>query len=601
MKHNIQKITFLLLASIALAGCGSSTSSAKNPIDKNPSYGNSKHLKIISINTQDITSDTATIIWSLSDNGTGQVEYGKTESYGKLSTNGSTSSSVSHSQTLSNLEIDTTYHYRILSEDKLGNKIIGIDRTFKTKTYGYLKLPSCDTSNPKVKLIKNLSDWSDINNEDKNIFCVSPGDYSALGLINLNTSGTKTHPRYIILDNGNNNHPVNLERSQTAKYRLSFNDANYWIVDRQVYWETDKSYEYIVRLEDSEYNVFNRGYITDTVRGYTLYKGSHNNTIQNAHMERTQWTIDKKSFSDRPAIALSLNSDGESAKNNKILNNEVINYVDALQLVRPWELITSKKSEVINFEGTLIKDNNFYITKLFRSDGHGNQDPNGNFMFAETGIDLKGGSLNPDNPVVIENNFVSGYYHSDPTAPELGDPGSTLNLLYRTPNVMIKNNIFNDATLGSNGGAGIGGSISENLLIENNIYHNIRLFSISVIGTEKGIFDGPKNTNIKGNLFVNVADHSIVSKNSDGISIENNRFINSGYIYSSTNNNYKNKNILTKNNYSYHPVQGTHLASYVMQSGNTSQEESIDPKSIKNPIITLKKHTNSPEIFNLFK
>ena len=39
-------------------------------------------------------------------------------------------------------------------------------------------LPVCDSQNPKVLFISQDSHWSKINQKDKTIFCVYPGNYS---------------------------------------------------------------------------------------------------------------------------------------------------------------------------------------------------------------------------------------------------------------------------------------------------------------------------------------------------------------------------------------------------------------------------------------
>lgn len=74
-----------------------------------------------------------------------------------------------------------------------------------------LNLPSC-TPGPEVAFIKKQQDW-DLINSSKTIFCVDPEDYSDLGAIEITASGTKDQPRYLLLNNGNNTHPVQLSRN----------------------------------------------------------------------------------------------------------------------------------------------------------------------------------------------------------------------------------------------------------------------------------------------------------------------------------------------------------------------------------------------------
>jgi mono/diheme cytochrome c family protein len=79
----------------------------------------------------DITTNSAKISWTLNEKANGQIEYGKTTGYGMKSSLIS-SFTTNHTQSLSNLEQDTTYYYRILSNDEAGNKLVSTAKTFKT-------------------------------------------------------------------------------------------------------------------------------------------------------------------------------------------------------------------------------------------------------------------------------------------------------------------------------------------------------------------------------------------------------------------------------------------------------------------------------------
>ena len=79
-----------------------------------------------------ITDVSAVINWTTNENSTSQVEYGKTASYGKESALDSTLT-LTHKVTLTGLESNTTYHYRVISIDSSGNTIsFDEDRTFTT-------------------------------------------------------------------------------------------------------------------------------------------------------------------------------------------------------------------------------------------------------------------------------------------------------------------------------------------------------------------------------------------------------------------------------------------------------------------------------------
>jgi hypothetical protein len=94
------------------------------------------------ISATDMTETTATIIWTTSEPSTSQVEYGETPIYG-ATTSLHTQLVTNHSVTLDNLKPDTTYHFRVKSEDSAGNEAPSGDRTFTT-----LALP--DTTPPVI-------------------------------------------------------------------------------------------------------------------------------------------------------------------------------------------------------------------------------------------------------------------------------------------------------------------------------------------------------------------------------------------------------------------------------------------------------------------
>ncbi len=92
----------------------------------------SNALIITNIQTTNITDTSAAIGWNLSDYGTGQVEYGTTNSYGLFSKAESSFNWNYHIQTLSNLTPNTLYHYRVFSSNSAGVKTTSDDHTFTT-------------------------------------------------------------------------------------------------------------------------------------------------------------------------------------------------------------------------------------------------------------------------------------------------------------------------------------------------------------------------------------------------------------------------------------------------------------------------------------
>jgi hypothetical protein len=78
-----------------------------------------------------INQNGGSITWTTNEPATSQIEYGLTTAYG-LSTPLNSSLDTSHSQVVSGLDANTTYHYRIRSADAAGNTAVSSDKTFHT-------------------------------------------------------------------------------------------------------------------------------------------------------------------------------------------------------------------------------------------------------------------------------------------------------------------------------------------------------------------------------------------------------------------------------------------------------------------------------------
>jgi NPCBM/NEW2 domain/Purple acid Phosphatase, N-terminal domain len=90
---------------------------------------------ISAVQVSGITTTGATISWSTNNPADSQVDYGTTTSYG-ASTTLNSSLVTSHSQVLSGLTANTTYHYRAKSRDAGGTLVASPDATFTTPAAG---------------------------------------------------------------------------------------------------------------------------------------------------------------------------------------------------------------------------------------------------------------------------------------------------------------------------------------------------------------------------------------------------------------------------------------------------------------------------------
>jgi Domain of unknown function (DUF4082)/Purple acid Phosphatase, N-terminal domain len=90
---------------------------------------------ITNVGTSSITDTTALISWTTNEAANSQVNYGTTTAYGS-STALDSNSVTSHSETVSGLTANTTYHYQVLSRDSNGNLGVSADFTFTTAAPG---------------------------------------------------------------------------------------------------------------------------------------------------------------------------------------------------------------------------------------------------------------------------------------------------------------------------------------------------------------------------------------------------------------------------------------------------------------------------------
>ncbi len=112
-----------------------------------------------------ITATSATIIWNTSEPATSSVEYGLDNSYGII-TPEDPNLVTSHSVDLSGLTPCTTYHFRVVSKDALGNETISGDYTFKTLCEVEIPpLPECKVVINEVYYDVDASHGSEGTNE----------------------------------------------------------------------------------------------------------------------------------------------------------------------------------------------------------------------------------------------------------------------------------------------------------------------------------------------------------------------------------------------------------------------------------------------------
>jgi len=121
-----QVIGVLLIALLLVLGACAQASPPSTPDNALP--------LILDVLVSGITEASAVISWKTSEPADSQVEYGKTTDYDS-STLLNDHLVTSHSVSLSALQPNTTYHFRVRSKDNLGNKAEPADYIFTTQVF----------------------------------------------------------------------------------------------------------------------------------------------------------------------------------------------------------------------------------------------------------------------------------------------------------------------------------------------------------------------------------------------------------------------------------------------------------------------------------
>lgn len=390
--------------------------------------------------------------------------------------------------------------------------------------------PDCDHADPEVFFIRSAEDWAHVNDADKRVFCVAPGDYGDLGAIAITRSGTPEAPRYLLLDTDDPRHPAAIVggdfadktgwEEKLARYRLVLDGADHWVIDRPAYWEDPSPFHGPLELVGASRNLINRAFYVDASAGIGLASGSHENTVQNVHMEKTGWAVDyalrhgadppyeEQIFADLAALELEGVEPGDRFLNNVFVNNEIVNYADAFQAVRGGDAYVDDvdpdpPNPPLDAAGTVIAGNLFYVTPLIYTDGSGGFDEAGGFALAENALDFKFGSLDPENPVRVLGNVMFGYREPDASYSDLSDNGNAIVFHYGAGHLVLERNYVLDSKNGYSVGGPRGGEPAlYATVLRGNVFYGLEESVQHVYGSDReGVYDGAVGLLLEGNVF----------------------------------------------------------------------------------------------------
>lgn len=159
-------------------------------------------------------------------------------------------------------------------------------------------------------------------------------------------------------------------------------------------------------------------------------------------------------------------SGDDNLHNNLVLDSEFRNCADAIQITDAAGI------PLASADGTIAAGNDIYTTAEYYS-----IDDDGVRAGTENAFDLKHGSLDSDNPVIIENNRIWGLRYTDPDLAGSGSNGAAFTNQRFSENVIFRNNIIDDCVVGVYeqpwvGGSGKSGARST--LLSGNVWANIK-------------------------------------------------------------------------------------------------------------------------------
>ena len=334
-----------------------------------------------------------------------------------------------------------------------------------------VNIPAYDSANPSHLLITEANGkWTsaNLNSSSYKHFYVESGNYSG-STITLTADGSVNDRRSISLHNGNEIHPASLSEALQANIRIKFDGASYWDIDRMSNIDQTTQTDVTWFQGGSTYNVINRFHLENFYSGITigasLSTPNNYNTIQNTYLNGM---TEEGRDSDNVGMALYNGSlSGLRTVGTKIINNDIKNCNDGIQLIRSF----SKPSDV-GFNGTIVDSNRVWVDNTIYYDkslaNGGILDPNGLYAKAENAMDIKAGSADSNDPVIVTNNIFWGFRQEY----EGGGAGGTMGIMYGVKNVKIENNIMFDATRGlSFNDQGDETYAADSVLVKNNIFH----------------------------------------------------------------------------------------------------------------------------------
>ncbi len=362
-----------------------------------------------------------------------------------------------------------------------------------------------DTTHVLITQTNGMWTESVLNDLTKQHFYIEPGDYLS-NRITLTTSGTVNARRTLSLYNGNDLHPAKLLDSEQANIGLTFDNSSYWIVDR-ISNINDTHWPSFYITWGSTHNILNRLHLKNYLYGVIIRPFCHYNTIQNSYLNHMSHA---GRLADNVGIAVAnAGTENTQTLGTKILNNDIRNALDGIQLILSSDVLTEP-----DYAGTIIDSNRIWVDGDIYTNGDYNingYNQNGEYMIAENAMDIKAGSSDVLNPMIITNNVMYGYREVDTTAGGgySGGAGAAFVVHYGTENVVYENNLVFDSQSSFAAGSPLFKPFSiKNWSIKNNISYDINLVNPTDRKTYNMYIYYGQDIKVENNMFINVQPNS---------------------------------------------------------------------------------------------
>ncbi len=234
--------------------------------------------------------------------------------------------------------------------------------------------------------------------------CVANGDYTAKGTITITVSGNSS--AYKVLrysrSSDNNDDPWNQSAANQAKMpRINIDGQQYWIIHRLTFDGVTAPAINIGSSSATSNVIINRVLMQNLTGTPTNVVGG----LQVKNASSYIWLQDSvcRNFEFKVGLEISCIYD-ETSHHVFMVNNESYNVSGA-----DWQDQGGASDSV---RGSVVENNDFYITDAYRYDGSGNQKNGGAFMASKSTVSSKrGGSSSA--PVEIFHNRIWGKRESD--------------------------------------------------------------------------------------------------------------------------------------------------------------------------------------------